>query len=99
METCPNGIKLFKYAIKTALENDCSIRNFGNIPKTEGKSGRWVSQVFSGTKNETQKLSKNKAYFSYLKVQLLSTQLIMKIRKKSDKNLPTIIYENSSCSA
>ena len=59
------------------LENDRSIRNFGNIPKTEGKSARWVSQAFSGTKDETKNLSKNKAYFSYVKFQLLSTQVTM----------------------
>ena len=82
VETYPNTIKLSKYAIKTVLENDRRIRNFGNIPKTEGKSARWVSQAFSGTKEKTQKLSKNKAYFSYVKFQLLSTQVMMKIRKK-----------------
>ena len=74
-----NTIKLSKNAIKTVLENDRSIHNFGNIPKTEGKSARWVSQAFSGTKDETQKLSKNKAYFSDVKFQLLSTQVIIKI--------------------
>ena len=82
METYPNTVKLSKYEIKTVFKKDCSIRNFGNIPKTEGKSARWVSQAFSGTKEKTQKLSKNKAYFSYVKFQLLSTQVMMKIRKK-----------------
>ena len=77
VETYPNTIKLSKYAIKTVLENDRSIRNFGNVPKTEGKSARWVSQAFSGAKDETQKLSKNKAYFSYVKFQLLRTQVMM----------------------
>ena len=33
----------------------------------------------------------NMAYFSYVKFQLLSTQVMMRIRKKSDTNLPTII--------
>ena len=84
-------IKLSKYALKTVSENHRSIRNFGNVPKTEGKSARWVSQAFSGTKEKTHKLSKNKAYFTYVKFQLLSTQVMMKIRKKSDTNLPTII--------
>ena len=46
VETYPNTIKLSKYAIKTVFKNDRSIRNFGNIPKTEGKSARWVSQAF-----------------------------------------------------
>ncbi len=82
METRPNGIKLSKYAIKTVFKNDRSIRNFGNIPKTEGKSARWVSQVFSGTKEKTQNFCKNKAYFAYVKFQLLRTQVMMKIRKK-----------------
>ena len=49
------------------------------------------AKAFSATKEKTQKLSKNKAYCSYVKFQLLSTQVMMKIRKKSDKNLPTII--------
>ena len=50
----PKHYQTFKICnknIKTVLENDRSIRNFGNIPKTEGKSARWVSQVFSGTKD------------------------------------------------
>ena len=53
VETYPNTIKLSKYAIKTVLESDRSIRNFGNVPKTEGKSARWVSQAFSGAKEKT----------------------------------------------
>ena len=74
-----NFIKLSKNAIKTVLENDRSIRNFGNIPKTEGKSARRVSLAFSGTKDKTLKFSKNKAYFSYVKFQLFSTQVMIKI--------------------
>jgi len=77
VETYPNTIKLSKYAIKTAFKNHRSIRNFGNVPKTGGKSARWVSQAFSRTKEKTQKLSKNKAYCSYVKFQLLRTQVMM----------------------
>ena len=62
----PNAIKLFKYVIKTVLKNDRYIRNIGNIPKIVSKSAWWVSQAFSGTKDETKKFSKNKAYCSYV---------------------------------
>ena len=63
---CPNAIKLFKYVIKTVLENNRCIRNIANIPKIVSKSAWWVSQAFSGTKDETKKFSKSKAYCLYV---------------------------------
>ncbi len=52
-----NFIKLSKNAIKMVFENDRSIRNFGKLK---------ANQAFICTKDETQKLSKNKAYNSYV---------------------------------